>query len=110
MNGSTAIAGELLHVSRGLGRLRRSALRQVCNEAVAVPMPSLDVARLLGVVTECLAQLLDAGGQGVVADDGVAPDRGEQLLLGDGLAGTLHQQPEDRGGLARELDLALVGP
>ena len=96
MNGSTAIAGSCCDDSRGLGRLGRSAPRQVRNEAVAVAMPSLDVARLLGVVAERLAQLLDAGGQGVVADDGVAPDRGEQLLLGDGLAGTLHQQPEDR--------------
>jgi hypothetical protein len=56
-------------------------------------MPGLDVPRLLGIVAERFAELLDTGGQGVVADDRVAPDRGEQFLLGDRLARALDQQP-----------------
>ena len=110
MKGSTAIAGRSVAQLRARGAAPRRRLRQLRDEAVAVAMPGLDVARLLGVVPERLAQFLDAGGEGVVADDGVAPDRGEQLLLGDRLAGALHQQPQHRRGFARELDLALVGP
>jgi hypothetical protein len=54
--GSAALAGSLC-VS--------SATKQV-----AIAVPRLDITRLLGVVAQRLAQLLNAGGQRIVADDG----------------------------------------
>ena len=103
--------GDRRKIRYSCGRLEyRLVSHQLRNEAVAVPMPGRDELRLFGVVAEGFAQLLNAGGQGVIADDGVAPDRGEQLLLGHWLAGAIQEQRQHRGRLARQLELALVGP
>ena len=56
-------------------------------------------------VAERLADVLDALDERVVGARSAAPDRIEQLLLGDELACTLDQMIEDVEGLRPQLDL-----
>src|SRR5262245_37784561 len=73
-------------------------------------MPCFDVARLLRIVTEGLAQLLDAGHERVIAHDRVAPHRGKQLLLGYGLTGAADEQAQDSGRFRCEPDFGRIRP
>jgi len=59
-------------------------------------------------VAECLTDILDALDQRVVGAGGAAPDRFEQLLLGDESACVLDQVAEDVEGLRPQLDLLAV--
>ena len=70
----------------------------------AAPVNRLDEPRLARIVLERLSQLLDAGGEGSVADGGVRPDRSKQLLLGDDLLGSLDERAEHRERLRRDAD------
>ena len=73
-------------------------------------MPRFDEAWLLGIIRKCLAQLLDAGRERVITDEGPVPHRGEQLFLADRLSGMRHQRLEHRRSLRREFDLPFAGP
>ena len=80
------------------------------HEAVAAPVPGLDVMRVPGVVAERASQLLNTRRERVVADRHAAPDAIEQVLLGDELLGPLGQLLQHGGSPRRELDLAAVAP
>ena len=95
---------------RQLGNVVGRRLGEPRDESVPAAMPGLDEARLLRVILERPAQLLDAGGEGVVADDGVFPDRREQVLLGDRLSGARHELFQHRSRLQRQADLPRAGP
>src|SRR6187397_2841846 len=73
-------------------------------------MSRLDVARFSRIIAERLAQFLDARRQRVVANDAVAPHRGEQVMFGYRFAGARDKHRENRRSLRRELDFALTGP
>ena len=110
-NGSTAIEGW-----SGSGRARAPCRRRIlgradglADEPVAAPVQRLDVARPARIVRERAAQLLDAGDERRVADRGLGPHRGEQLILGDHLAGPLGEEGQQRERLGREPDLARAG-
>ena len=86
----------------GLGRRDRR------DEAVAAPVQRLDVRRRLRVVAERLAQHADRLGQRRVGDERVLPDRVDQLLPVDDLAGALQQQLEHAEHARRQRDLRAV--
>jgi hypothetical protein len=69
-----------------------------------------DIARLFRIVSQGPAQLLNAGREGIIAHDHVAPHGGEQVLLAHGMTRALDQQAQHLGRLAGELDLNLPGP
>jgi hypothetical protein len=53
---------------------------------------------------------LNAGREGIVAHDGVAPHGSEEILLAHWLACALDEQAQHPGRLAREPDLGLCRP
>ena len=105
----------------GPGRQLRDAAAALADlgcphhQAVAAPVTGLDVSRTAGVIAERAAQLLNAGGQCIVADRQAAPDLLEQLLLADDVLRPCGQQSEHGGGARRQLRfgitaLKLAGP
>src|SRR5687767_9432516 len=73
-------------------------------------MASLDEARLLGTVLERAAQFLDARRECIIAHGCAAPDRGEQIRLGNRLSGVQHELFQHVRSLRRQPDLARAGP
>jgi hypothetical protein len=65
------------------------------DEPVSPPMRRLDVARGTGIIIERVAKLPDAVLQHGVADEGVRPNRVEQVLLDDELTWAFHQVLQD---------------
>ena len=61
-------------------------IRERSHELVSATMPRFDEAWLLCIIVERLAQLLDAGGERVIADHGAIPYRCEEVLFCDRLA------------------------
>ena len=69
----------------------RHVARQRRDELVALAVARLDVLRLLRVIGQRLAQLLDARRQRIVTGNGIGPDGGEEGLLLDRRAGVRDQ-------------------
>ncbi len=70
-------------------------------------MDGLDGPLRTTVVTDDAARLLDAGGEGRLGDEAVAPHVVEQLLLGDQPTGLFDQVLQDREDLGFELGRAV---
>ena len=66
------------------------------NETITGAMSRLYIYGLAGIVAQGFAQLLDAGGERIVADYRVAPDRLEQFGFGHRLAGTRRGERSQR--------------
>lgn len=73
-------------------------------------MSRFDAARLSRIVSERLAQLLNARSEGVIPHDDVVPHGGEEILLAHGMTCPLDEQAQHLGRLAGELDLDLPRP
>ena len=73
-------------------------------------MHGLDVARRARRIGERLAQVTDAARQRRLAHDRVAPDRAEQIVLGDESSGVREQVAEDCERLRGELQPTLPAP
>src|SRR5918993_1151188 len=84
--------------------------REWSDESVSAAMASFDKARLLRIVLERSAQLLNARRKCIVTHRRAAPDCGEQIRLGDRLSGVQHELFQHLGGLRRQPDLARAGP
>ena len=82
------------------------------NEPVSPPRQCFDVARVLGIVVEHLAQLLDVGIQAVfeVNDGVIRPEVFAEFLASDEFAGMFQQNRKNGDGLALELELRTVLP
>ena len=80
------------------GRRRTKPRRRLdrADEPESSPVHRLDVPRRFGRIPERLAQIANAAREGGVAHDRVAPDGGEQLVLGDQAARVLDQVAQDR--------------
>src|SRR5262245_45828891 len=73
-------------------------------------MSSFDEAWPPGIVCKGLSQLLNAGDERATTDGGPLPNRGEELILANWLAGVRHQCLEHRRSLWRQFDLPFAGP
>ena len=90
------------------GRLRRRV--DDADEAIAAPVRRFDEAGGLGVVVQRFAELANGDFEDGIADEGIPPDRGDQVFLGDELSGPPQQVLEDREGLGPELDRTRASP
>ena len=106
-----ALTGGLGTEERG-GPRRRGGRRRAnrADEPESAPMDRLDVARSIRGVLQRLAQIADAARQGGVADDGVPPHGGEQVVLGHQAEGTLDEEPENGERLRRQVKTPLSAP
>src|SRR5439155_17408959 len=93
----------------GTGRRRRQG-RDGADEPEAAPVHCVDVARRAGGVAERLPQVANAGRQGGVAHDRVAPDRREQVLLRDQAVRMPDQVAQDRKRTRRQPQAVLAAP
>ena len=111
ISGWTA-AGSPAIVGRGAGRSPSGAVDDLDrgDELVALPVHRPDDRLPAAVVADRLTHRLDPRGQRRLADEAVAPDLVEQLLLAHDLAATLHEIREDVEDLGLELDLSTVAP
>ncbi len=94
--------------ARCLGRGCRQGCRGCVfnrfNPPIATRWNRLEIAGRAGLVAEHAPQLGHDAGQGVIGDGRVGPERFEDLLLGEKVAGALHHQHQqvERLGLERE--------
>ena len=95
-----AHVGERQHRDRGtVGQRQRAGVavdgsigpgrRHFPDEPVTAAVQCLDIAGTPRIVAQRLPKFLDAGHQRRIAHVDLGPDRGEQLILGDHLAGAL---------------------
>jgi hypothetical protein len=80
------------------------ALRNLTDEAVAPPMCCFNKAWRLWIIAQRFAYLTDGDFEDGVTDEGVRPDRVEQLFFGDELTRTLYDIVQDCEGFRSELD------
>ena len=73
-----------------------------CNEPIADRRDGLDVARLLRVVADCLADLRHDACERVVSDERARPDGLEDLLFGDDAVAMLDEELEKAKRLGLE--------
>src|SRR5215470_5482828 len=73
-------------------------------------MHGFDEARRAGIVAEYAAQLGDTDIETLLLNGGVAPDRVEQLRLGDQLSPPRGQVAQDRPGLRPQCDRFVALP
>jgi hypothetical protein len=90
------------------GRGRRIDTSHRRNESISAPRDRLDELRAPGIVAERLAQLGDRLSQCVLGDVCVRPQRIEQLLFRDQLAGIVEQMEQEVEELWRQLDDGVV--
>ena len=93
-----------------VGHLSGRRFGEAGDESVAAAVPRLDEARLLRIVFERPAQLLDARRERIVADGRAAPDRGEQAAFRDRLSGVHDELLQHAGRLRRQPDLGRAAP
>ena len=101
---------ELRWIGRSAGKCSRRLtdfchLRDRHHQPIAAPVQGLDVLRPAGIVAERAPQLLDAGGQRIVADCKTAPDPVEQFLLGDERLTSLDEHGQHGGSAGCQLPL-----
>ncbi len=75
------------------------------KKPVADAMQGLDVAGILGVVAERLAQMTDDAIEHTGSDMAMAPDLIQQVVAGQCLAGTFEQGDQYREGLGLQIQV-----
>jgi hypothetical protein len=115
-SGSRGIGGDRPRFADG-GKLSPyvdfgSRLRNGSDEAIATPGQCFDIARIVGVVAESIAHLIDGDGERAIeVDVGVfTPDPVVELFPGDDLTGPLDQRDQDPKGLTLNPDAGACFP